>query len=67
MIKNLCKENLSKEDKYMIRLTDEERLLERKEGKIDMIKNMLKINMDINTIAEVSGLDIKDIEELKKK
>ena len=51
----------------MIRLTDEERLLERKEGKIDMIKNMLKINMDINTIAEVSGLDIKDIEELKKK
>ena len=35
-----------------------------KEGKIEMVKNMLKKNMDINLISELSGLSIEEINNI---
>ena len=37
-----------------------------KEGKIEIAKNMLKDNVDINVISKYSGLSIEEIELLKK-
>lgn len=57
----------------MIRLTDEERLLERQEGRMEgkfegkieeqllIAKNLLKKNMSVDFIAEVTGLSSSQI------
>ena len=37
-----------------------------KEGKIEIAKNMLKDNVDINIISKYSGLTIAEIENLRK-
>ena len=37
-----------------------------KEGKIEMAKNMLKDNVDINIISKYSGLSIDEIKNLKE-
>jgi len=63
---------LSEEDKYMVRLSEEERLLERAEGKqegrqeerIEIAKKLLHQNMDIVFISSVTGLSEKEIELL---
>ena len=67
---------LSEEDKYMVRLSEEERLLERAEGKqeglkegeqkerIKIAKKLLHQNMDIVFISSVTGLSEKEIELL---
>lgn len=63
---------LSEEDKYMIRLTEEERLLERAEGlkegeqkeRIKIAKKLLNQNMDIVFISSITGLSEKEIELL---
>ena len=38
-----------------------------KKGKIDIAKNMLKLNIDINIISQSTGLTINEINELNKK
>ncbi len=67
---------LSEEDKYMVRLSEEERLLERAEGKqeglqegrqeerIEIAKKLLHQNMDIVFISSITGLSEKEIELL---
>ena len=71
---------LSEEDKYMVRLSEEERLLERAEGKqeglkegiqkgeekerIKIAKKLLHQNMDIVFISSITGLSEKEIELL---
>ena len=63
---------LSEEDKYMVRLSEEERLLERAEGKqegrqeerVEIAKKLLHQNMDIVFISSVTGLSEKEIELL---
>ena len=67
---------LSEEDKYMVRLSEEERLLERAEGmqegeqkgrqkeRIEIAKKLLHQNMDIVFISSVTGLSEKEIELL---
>lgn len=36
-----------------------------KKGKIQMVKRMLKMNMDINQIAEITELTVEEIEKLR--
>ena len=63
---------LSEEDKYMVRLSEEERLLERAEGKqegrqeerVEIAKKLLHQNMDIVFISSITGLSEKEIELL---
>ena len=59
---------LSEEDKYMVRLSEEERLLERVEGRqeerIEIAKKLLSQNMDIVFISSITGLSEKEIEFL---
>lgn len=59
---------LSEEDKYMICLTEEERLLERAEAKqeerIEIAKKLLNQNMDIVFIFSITGLSEKEIKLL---
>ena len=67
---------LSEEDKYMVRLSEEERLLERAEGKqeglqkgrqeerVEIAKKLLHQNMDIIFISSITGLSEKEIELL---
>ncbi len=71
---------LSEEDKYMVRLSEEERLLERAEGleeglqrgkqegkqeeRIEIAKKLLTQNMDITFISNITGLSEKEIEFL---
>ena len=38
----------------------------RKEGKIEIVKNSLKLNMPIEQIVKASGLIEKEIQEIKK-
>ena len=38
----------------------------RKEGRADVARNLLSIGMPLEDIAKVTGLEIKDIEQLKK-
>lgn len=38
----------------------------RKEGKIEIVKNLLKLNMPIEQIVKASGLTEKEIQEIKK-
>ena len=70
-------DNLSEEEKYMIRLTDEERLEERAEGRaegheegkktkaIEIATNLLNMDMPLVAIAQATGLSEKEIEELR--
>ncbi len=63
---------LSEEDKYMVRLSEEERLLERAEGKqegrqeerVEIAKKLLHQNMDIVFISSITGLSEKEIKLL---
>ena len=59
---------LSEEDKYMVRLSEEERLLERAEGRqeerVEIAKKLLHQNMDIVFISSITGLSEKEIELL---
>ena len=62
-------DHLSEEDKYMIRLTEEERLLERAEGReqglqqksIEIAKNLLNKGMDITFVSETTGLSEEEV------
>ena len=38
----------------------------RKEGKIEIVKNLLKLNMPMEQIVKASGLTEKEIQEIKK-
>ena len=38
----------------------------RKEGKIEIVKNLLKLNMPIEQIVKASGLTKKEVQEIKK-
>ena len=38
----------------------------RKEGKIEIVKNLLKLNMPIEQIIKASGLTEKEVQEIKK-
>ena len=72
-------DHLSREDKYMIRLTEEERLQERREGQeegkregrkereIEIVKNLFNKGMDITFVSEITGLSEQEIEFLKLK
>ena len=62
-------DHLSEEDKYMIRLTDEERLQERAEGRekgreernIEIAKNLLSEGMTITFISKMTGLSEEEV------
>ena len=71
-------EDLSKDDEMVYLYTDlsnEEMLRNtayedgkskgRLEGKIDTVKNALALNLDIETIAKITGLSKEEIEKLK--
>ena len=38
----------------------------KKEGKIEIVKNLLKLNMPIEQIIKASGLTEKEVQEIKK-
>ena len=66
-------EHLSEEDKYMVRLTEEERLQERAEGRekglqqglqqksIEIAKNLLSEGMTITFISKMTGLSEEEV------
>jgi predicted transposase/invertase (TIGR01784 family) len=70
-------DNLSEEEKYMIRLTDEERLEERAEGRaegreegkktkaIEIAANLLSMDMPLFAVAQATGLSEKELEQLR--
>ena len=70
-------DSLSKEDKYMIRLTDEERLMEREEGKregrqegekkasLKIALNLIGIGLPVSDISKATGLSENEVEQLK--
>lgn len=62
-------DNLSEEAKYMIRLTDEERLEEREEGgktkAIEIAANLLSMDMPLSAVAQATGLSEKEIENIR--
>ena len=70
-------DSLAKEDKYMIRLTDEERLQEREEGReegrqegrqnkaTEIALNLLNMDMSFSVISQATGLSEKEIQQLK--
>ncbi len=70
-------DSLAKEDKYMIRLSDEERLEEREKGEkigkeigkeekaVEITLNMLKMDLDMDFISQATGLSEKEIQQLK--
>ena len=74
---NTLLDSLSKEDKYMIRLTDEERLEEREEGReegrkegrketsIKIALNLLEIGISLTAIAQATGLSEEEIKSLQ--
>ncbi len=39
----------------------------KKEEKVEIAKNLLKLNTDVNTISKATGLSIKEINKLKTK
>ena len=69
-------DDLSKEDKYMLHLTEEERLLEQRKGeqrgkeegreeeRIKMIKNLFDEGMGLTFISKITGLSEQEIELL---
>lgn len=65
-------DTIREDDKFMIRLTDEERLLERQEGKTEgkvenqllIATNLLRENMPFDFIARVTGLSLSEITSL---
>lgn len=68
-------DRLGEEDKYMLRLSDEERLEERQEGKkegsyskaVEVAKSMLQDDIPIQTIMKYTGLTKDEIEGLTLK
>ena len=63
-------EGLSEEEKYMIRLSEEDRLEERMEGRLeerkDLIINMYKNGLTIDEISKLTNLTLSEIESLIK-
>lgn len=55
MPKTKEKESLSSYDKFIL-----------KKGKKEIVINMLKKGYEVKSISEVTGLSIKQVEELKK-
>lgn len=53
----------------MVRLTDEERLQERKKGRkeksLEIAKSMLRDNLSITMISKYTGLSKEEIKEIK--
>ena len=60
------------EDQRLIQNTEKKMAYEEgveqgtKQNKLEIAKNMLKKNMDIDTISELTGLDINTLQKLSK-
>ena len=56
------------EDQRLIQNTEKKMAYEKgvEQNKLEIAKNMLKKNMDIDTISELTGLDINTLQKLSK-